>query len=37
MADRVAAYMPGYRLRQDVQFEIFGHHWMRHSSFVARP
>lgn len=25
MVDRVAAYVPGYRLKQDVQFQVFGH------------
>jgi acetaldehyde dehydrogenase len=25
MVDRVAAYVPGYRLKQDVQFEVFDH------------
>lgn len=25
MVDRVAAYVPGYRLKQDVQFQRFGH------------
>jgi len=25
MVDQVAAYVPGYRLKQDVQFEVFGH------------
>jgi acetaldehyde dehydrogenase len=25
MAEQVAAYVPGYRLKQDVQFEVFGH------------
>jgi acetaldehyde dehydrogenase len=25
MVDRVAAYVPGYRLKQDIQFEVFDH------------
>ena len=25
MVDRVNAYVPGYRLKQDVQFEVYGH------------
>jgi acetaldehyde dehydrogenase len=25
MVDRVAAYVPGYRLKRDVQFEVFDH------------
>jgi acetaldehyde dehydrogenase len=27
MVDRVAAYVPGYRLKQDVQFQVFDHEY----------